>query len=206
MSEFEKLIRNRLVTKLPENKKQVGLFLNPKDIKRLEAIAGAMTNVTGIQNTRNMLIEDAIRAYLDEAESILKKEGIHLNGFVDTDADKYDTVVFPGYKEGFWHCFIGENEWHYVRVKKERIPKLKYIAIYIGAPVSQITHYAPIAEGEKGFEYDVEKKKYIVHFSGPAIELENPIPLGSTLPTATRAPRYTTLERLLTATEYKDLG
>lgn len=49
------------------------------------------------------------------------------------------------------------------------------------------------------------KEKQNIHFEGQAIELENPVPLGGISAASTRAPKYTTLQKLLTAGEYKDL-
>lgn len=149
-----------------------------------------------------MVIEDAVEAYILDANEIFRKNGIELEPLNEED-ENYDTVVFPAYEDGFRETFLDENRWYYVRVRKDRIEKLKYIAVYVGAPRSKITHYAKIAED--GFEYDENEKKYIIHFDGQAIELEHPIPLGSASAASTRAPRYTTLQKLLTAEEYKDL-
>lgn len=44
-----------------------------------------------------------------------------------------------------------------------------------------------------------------VPFEGQAAELENPAPMENISAVSTRAPKYTTLQKLLTAEEYKDL-
>ena len=97
--------------------------------------------------------------------------------------------------------FLDENKWYYVRIREDRLPSLKYIAIYVSSPVSKITHYAKI----KYFEFDENMQKYIIHLDGQAIELENPVPLGGISAASTRAPKYTTLRKLLTADQFKDL-
>lgn len=58
---------------------------------------------------------------------------------------------------------------------------------------------------QDGFEFDDNERKYIIHFEGQAIELENPVPLGGISAASTRAPKNTTLQKLLTAEQYKDL-
>jgi hypothetical protein len=39
---------------------------------------------------------------------------------------------------------LGRNRWYAVRISKEVIPHLKYIAIYVTAPICQISHYGRI--------------------------------------------------------------
>lgn len=202
MSYIERSIQNRLSASEAPSKKQVVISLSPESIEQLDAIARTLSKQSGRSTSRNTVIEDAIEAYILDAAEIFRRKGIELETLNEEDED-YDTVVFPGYEDGFREAFLDENKWYYVRVRKDRIEKLKYVAVYVGAPLSKITHYAKIAED--GFEYDETEKKYIIHFDGEAIELEHPVPLGSASPASTRAPRYTTLQRLLTAEEYKDL-
>lgn len=76
---------------------------------------------------------------------IFEDEGIEVETRNSND-ETFDTVVFPAHEEGFRETFLDENKWYYVRIRKDRIPNLKYIAIYVGAPVSKITHYAKIAK------------------------------------------------------------
>lgn len=202
MNNLEKSIHKRLKPLEIQSKKQVVVSLKISDIEQLDAIARTLSKQSGRSTSRNMIIEDAIDAYIQDAMQIFEEEGIAIESKSMED-EIYDTVVFPAYEDGFRETFLDEDCWYYVRVQKDRIPNLKYIAIYVGAPISKITHYAKIAPD--GFEYDADEKKYIVHFEGQAIELENPIPLGGISAASTRAPRYTTLQKLLMAEEYKDL-
>lgn len=202
MSNIEKSIKKRLATTVAQPKKQILIALKADNIEKLDSIARTLTRQSGRSTSRNMIIEDAVEAYIQDALEIFEEEGIS----VETESGEnvvYDTVVFPAHEEGFREAFLDEGRWYYVRVSKERIPNLKYVAVYVGTPISQITHYAKIARD--GFEYDENEKKYVIHFEGQAIELENPIPLGGISAASTRAPRYTTLQKLLTAEEYKDL-
>jgi hypothetical protein len=75
------------------------------------------------------------------------------------------------------------------------IPKIKWIAAYRVAPISAITHIAPV----KSIEQFEDTNKYIFYFSEPAKEI-GPIQLVSNGSVkAPQAPRYTSLERLQNA-------
>ncbi len=168
----------------------------------MDKIARTLSKHSGRSTSRNMLIEDSIDAYIEDALRIFAQKGIRLEE-KSVDASEYNTIVLPAHEEGFRRVFLDENKWYYVRLKKDRIPYLKYVAIYVNAPLSQITHYAKIAKN--GFVMDENKKKYVIHLEGQPIELENPIPLGNIPSQSTRAPKYTTLQKLLTAETYQDL-
>lgn len=199
---IEKSIQKRLRALEMQPKKQITISLQPECIEQLDAIARTLSRQSGRSTSRNMIIEDAVEAYIQDATQIFEEEGIEIEP-VSADAKNFDTVVFPAHEEGFRQAFLDENKWYYVRIRKDRLPNIKYVAVYVGAPVSKITHYAKVAPD--GFEYDEAKKKYIIYFEGQAIELEKPIPLGRISAASTRAPKYTTLQKLLMAEEYKDL-
>jgi hypothetical protein len=75
------------------------------------------------------------------------------------------------------------------------IPKIKYIAGYQAAPISAITHFAPV----KSIEPYKDTAKYILYFSEPATEISpiKLVPKGKVKPPYSS--RYTTLERLKAA-------
>jgi len=80
-------------------------------------------------------------------------------------------------------------------------PQIKYIAAYQVAPVSAITHFAPV----KSIEPWKDSDKVIVHFAEPARSI-GPIPLvknGRVRPLQNL--RYTTRERLLKAKDLDEL-
>jgi hypothetical protein len=83
-----------------------------------------------------------------------------------------DTVVVPAREDGFKEVFLGENRWYEIRIHHSVIPRIKYIAAYQVAPVSAITHWAPV----KNIEPWQGSGKFVVNFAKPAKEIE-PIPL-----------------------------
>ncbi len=85
-----------------------------------------------------------------------------------------DTIIVPARKDGFEKVFLGEDSWYSIRLKADKIPDLKYIAVYQVAPISAITHVAKIKEI---ITSDEDTSKYKVIFEDKAEEIRN-IPLG----------------------------
>lgn len=112
------------------------------------------------------------------------------------DTSDIDTVVVPARDEGFEETFLGEDRWRAVRLHSSMIPKIKHIAAYRVAPISAITHVAPVESVEPW----QSTGKYVLNFSEPARELQKPIKL---MPKGkVKAPqnlRYTSYERLMNA-------
>lgn len=201
MSSVNEKIMSRLKKAEEPQRKSLSIPFKIEDIRNLDAIAKAITQYSDRTTTRNMLIEDAVESFIEDAVSILADEGIDLD--VEDNSD-FDTVVFPALMdEGYEDAFFNEHQWYYVRVAKFRIPKIRYIALYVGAPQSSIEHYAKVAPN--GFIYDEHEKKYRIILDGDPIRLPRPIPLGNAAPMATRSPKYTTLQKLFTATEFREL-
>jgi hypothetical protein len=57
---------------------------------------------------------------------------------------EFDTIVCPAHKDGFDKEFLGRNRWYAIRVSRNVIPRLKYIALYLTSPSCQITHFGRI--------------------------------------------------------------
>ena len=108
------------------------------------------------------------------------------------DPSDLDTIVVPAREEGFNEVFINENRWYQIRIHSSMIPKIKYIAGYQVAPVSAITHIAPVSSIERW----KDTAKYVLNFSEPAKKI-GPIELvskGKVKPPF--GPRYTSMARL----------
>jgi hypothetical protein len=63
---------------------------------------------------------------------------------VEVEVGEIDTVVVPAREEGFKQVFLGENRWYEIRLHGTMRPQIKYIAAYQVAPISAITHIAPV--------------------------------------------------------------
>lgn len=93
-------------------------------------------------------------------------------GSPSIDAAEVDTVVVPAHSDGFQETFLGENRWYAIRIHGTMRPQIKHIAGYQVAPVSAITHIAPVASIEPW----KDTGKFVVNFTQPAREI-GPIPL-----------------------------
>lgn len=113
---------------------------------------------------------------------------------------KPDTIIVPAQKEGFDDVFLGKDCWYAIRISGGMLDKIKYIAAYQTMPVSAITHYAPVDR----IEPYGEEGKFKVIFSEKAKEI-GPIPFGDAPAGSMQGPRYTTLEKLLSAKKLSDL-
>lgn len=117
-------------------------------------------------------------------------------GLPALDPAEMDTIVVPARDDGFNEVFLGENRWYAIRIHSSMIPKIKYIAVYRVAPVSAITHIAPVSTIEQW----KDTSKYVVNFAAPATEI-GPIRLvAKGRGKAPQAPRYTSNSRLQAAT------
>ncbi len=104
-----------------------------------------------------------------------------------------DTIVVPAREEGFQRVFLGEDEWHAVRISAAMKDRIKYIAAYRVAPVQAITHIAKVKE-IKPYK---ETGKYQLIFDEPAKEIK-PVRLKDGM-TAPQASFYAQKDKLLKA-------
>lgn len=95
---------------------------------------------------------------------------------------------------------MNEGDWYAIRIAGGMLEKIKFIAAYQTAPVSAITHFAPVER----IEPYGEGGKYRLVFSEPAQPV-GPIPFGDAPQGAMQGPRYTTFEKLKAAAKLTDL-
>lgn len=199
------ILEEALKEKVSNPTKTLTISLDEARVRDLDLVARILAEERGKTFTRNKLIEQAIEGYLAEAFEKITDKGIDIEKYKNTTTKSkcefFNCVVYPAHDEGFIETFLNEGTWYYVKINKDKIPKIKYVAIYRNFPTSGITHYAKVKE----YEYVEEQQGYRIIFDGDVIELDNFIPLGNVNAASTRAPRYTTLTKLLSASEYKDL-
>jgi hypothetical protein len=117
------------------------------------------------------------------------------------DASEVDTVVVPAREEGFRDVFLGENRWYEIRIHGTMRPQIKYIAAYQVAPVSAITHIAPV----RSIEPWKDSAKFVVNFSEPAREIGPILLVKGGRVKALQNLRYTTREKLIGAKTLEDI-
>jgi len=199
-------IKNEL-TKSEVVRKNVSISLPSEKIEDLDQIVFAFSFINQEKVfTRQSLLELAIDDLIQESKKVLNEYGItdiYSLPQVTIEEEKFDTVIFPAKLEGFNRAFLTEDRWYYVRLGEEKLKKIKYVACYVGMPISAITHYAVVKDI---VPVTIEgKQKYMINFEGKAIKLDKPVPLGNVPAMSVRANRYVTLEDLKTATSYADL-
>jgi hypothetical protein len=141
-----------------------------------------------------------LRAF-ERPTAVAAPEALISKAFAKPSAnDEWDTVVVPAQQPGFGEVFLGQNAWWAIRIGGGMLPKIKYIAAYQSAPVSAITHLAPV----KAIEPYGENGKFKLLFSEAAREV-GPIPFADAPSGAMQGPRYTSLARLQAAKKVADL-
>src|SRR5205814_9687171 len=117
------------------------------------------------------------------------------------ETEEIDTVVVPARPDGVEDTFLRENRWYAIRVHGTMRPQIKYIAVYQVAPISAITHIAPV----KSIEPWKDTGKFVVNFAEPAREI-GPIPLvRAGRVKGLQNLRYSTREKLTAAKTLDDL-
>ena len=148
-----------------------------------------------IQRFRNSKSERLYRFDPFLQDVLSPEEESKVIGTPPLDPSDVDTIVVPAQEEGFNDTFISENRWYSIRIHSSMLDKIKHIAVYRVAPVSAITHIAPVASIEQWRDTN----KYVVNFVSPAKKI-GPIRLvRKGVVKAPQGPRYTSKERLKTA-------
>lgn len=114
----------------------------------------------------------------------------------------FDTIVCPATGDGLEEAFEKKNSWWAVRIGQSNISKLKYVALYEGAPVSSIRYYAKIVKIEP---FPEKPGKYIIHHDGEIHELDNHVVIGDTSQLSLYGPRYYKLKDILSSNNMAEL-
>ena len=131
---------------------------------------------------------------IDEVKNLPKKQASNIR--------EYNTIVCPSTGGGLEKAFKKKKAWWAVRIGQSNIEKLKYIALYEGAPISGIRYYAQITKIEP---FENKPGKYIIHHDGNIIKLKNHILLGKTHQLALFGPRYYKLGDIISSKNMAEL-
>lgn len=195
-------------------RRMMSLSLDSEQMELVEKLALFFSRETTRAFSKNQVIEEAVRAFTDEsAEYIAEQYELDIRSATLTEMRQYkcstnigiasfDTVVLPMRNdEAARQRLFDEQACYPVQLDKEKLEKIRYIAFYIGAPTSGITHYANITAHEPILG---EKRKYLLRFDSPE-ELPQMVELGGLQAAGLRRPRYTTLALLLEARTMDEL-
>lgn len=189
-------IQSMLSDEKVDLRKTITLTLPDKQLMDLDSLSEIAKEICGKNISRQLLIESAVSAYIQDFKEELKNNyGIES---INNIAATFDTLIVAAQITGFQSTFINKNEWFWLRLGKDKIPKIKYLAIYVNSPVSAITHYAEIdylTSYPSGYKAKLSNIK----------QLPQPIPLGNLNASYVRPNRYVMLSKLLSAKTYADL-
>lgn len=193
-----------------KEKKTISVVLENAKLEDIDRIIKGFSNLNPERTfTRQKLIEMAVDNLIEESMAILEEHGLTGNLSASEEEEAYhterpfDTAIFAAQEEGFNQVFLGENQWYHVRLGQGKGEKLKYVACYVGAPVSAITHYAKVKSIVP--EMVDGKQRFRILFDGTAIKLDNPVLLGNISAATVRSNRYVMLDELKAARKYADL-
>lgn len=204
----------RILKKPVRTRRMMSVALDNEQMELVEKLSLFFSRETSRAFSKNQFVEEAVRAFADEsAEYIAEQYDIDIRSITLTEMREYkrstnvgvaafDTVVFPAKDNDSAKLrLFSEQAWYPVRLDREKLEKIRYVAFYIGAPTSGITHYACISSREP---IPGEPGKYKLNFDAPEA-LPRPVELGGLSAAGMRQPRYTTLALLLEALTMEEL-
>lgn len=171
-------------------RKNITFNVDEETLERLDSVVNFFNEKDG-STTRNAVIEDAVMAYIEAAEDFFEKQNLNEDNKEKSASIIFDTAVFPATNSNFGKVFIGEKKWYYVRIAAYRVEKIKYVALYRGAPISAITHYAEVID----ISEPNEDNKRLIKLKDP-VAFTEPIELGNIHVNNVRKLFYTCLEKL----------
>lgn len=198
--DFENDIKSLLIPKTEREKKQVALFLPPHKIEELDELVKELAKYSNGRVNRNVLLEKSVDNLIKTLPGIIEEYELAEK---NEDEVGYNAIVCPSLPSGLE--FIEKyDRWEFVKLDSNKIKYIKYLALYIGAPCSQIKVYMEIDRFEEKIMPD-KQKKYIIHLKRPYHYIDPGIELGNTSSIIARGIKYTTLEKILNAKEYSDI-
>jgi len=166
-------------------------------LKHFDDVDGQYIRRFGITKKKDFNIEDQFETVgSEEYENIDENEDIK-----KAEKPDWDTLVCAAKKDGFNMAFLGQKAWWAVTISKDRLPNIKYIAIYQIAPISAITYYGKVDRIER---YE-DTNKYKLFLKGNPIKFKKPIGLGEDVYQKPQGPKYAELSKIQSAKTLDDI-
>lgn len=204
----------RILKKPMKIRRMMSVTLDGEQMEMVEKLSLFFSRETHRTFSKNQVIEEAVRAFADEsAEYITEEYDMDIRSITLTEMQEYkrmtsvevaafDTVILPAKdNESCRRALFEEHMWYPVQLNSDKLKQIQFVALYIGAPCSGITHYARILSYGP---LTGDPKKQILRFEPPE-ELPSKIELGDMNAAGMRRPRYTTLGLMLEAKLMEDL-
>ena len=110
-----------------------------------------------------------------------------------------DTLIVCAKPDNFASVFVAKRGWYPVRLDDAKLPRIRWVAVYLTQPVRAITHRAKVKSISK---YE-DSGKYRIDFDGEPEPLAKPLEPGAI--GNIQGQRYTTMEKLMAAASIADL-
>jgi len=181
---------------LEKERKSLSLSLPSNLLSDIDELCEALSSINGKPFTRQSLIETGLTEYVADFKEYIQKEYGLKTTTVTEDSNEINTLIVPAHADGI--ITLLKEEWYWLRIGKEKIDKIKYLAVYFGSPTSAITHIAKVDKLEK------HPSGYKALLS-EVTELDEPVKLGDLNAQYVRPNRYVSRSRVLNAHEFADL-
>ena len=165
-------------------------------LKHFDEIDDNYKSILGIHRKHEYNIEDQFEGSNLQEEEILGE--IKSTDMVEVN---FDTMICPAKEDWFHEAFLQEKARWAVRINKNRLDKIKYIAMYQVAPISAITYYGKV----KKIELYEDTGKYKLYLDWDPIRIEKPIELWEDPNLSPQWSKYALLRDILKARTLKDL-
>lgn len=180
------------------DKKTLSLSLPNTLLQEIDELCETIASISGQHVTRQSIIETGLSAYVNDFKDYIQEEyrlKLQLELYEEAP-DEVNTLIVPAHAEGIETLL--NKEWYWLRIGKDKLDKIKYLAVYFGAPISAITHISKVEKLEK---YPSGYKAILSEVT----ELSNPVTLGNLNAQYVRPNRYVSKERILNAKGFADL-
>lgn len=206
----------RLLQPAVLRRKTFSVTMDSNQVEMVDKLALFFGEKTGQKISRNQMIEEAVGGFIDDSAEVIQEQfdmdirtvtiaelerGRRSNA---TDVAELDTLIVPArdnaaYREDFFVRHV----WSNVRVVEEKLQCMRYLAVYVGAPTSAITHYAPIGSYRKDPQ---NPGRYSILLEGNPQPLPQRVEAGDPGAAAgMRSCRYTAFYLLCRARSLQDL-
>ena len=204
----------RLLAPPVKSRRNMSISLEEGQMAMVEKLSVFLSQKANRTISKNHVVEEAVRTFSEEsADYICQEYDFDIRSATMADLQEYrstcvkvldfDTVIVPAKdNDAYRKALLHARAWGNVRIDRNKLDKIKYVAIYVGAPTSGIQYYAKLKRYYPALN---EPEKYVLEFDGEAVQLAYKVVLGDLHPSSMRSCRYTTLELLLQAQLVEEL-
>lgn len=206
----------RLLEPTEKTRKTFSVSMSSEQMEMVDKLALFFAEKTGQKFSRNQMIEEAVGGFIDDSMEVIREQFDMDIRFIPlaelershnlrcTNVTELDTVIVPARdNDDYRENFFLQRKWCNVRILEEKLQCMRYLAVYVGAPTSGITHVAQIANYQKDPE---NPSRFVIHFSDTPQPLPNIVVAGDPAAAAgMRSCRYTAIDILRRAHTIQEL-